>query len=348
MDRKKFTSHIIVFLASMPVISVVNNILKYSIGEVKLRFRTRLTQYLYDEYLKGFTYYKMSNLDNRIANADQLLTTDVDKFCETVTDLYSNISKPLLDIVIYVYRLTMGLGGKTPALLIAYLIVAGFFLTYLRRPTGRMTVTEQKLEGEFRYINSRLITNSEEVAFYQGNQREKLTLLASFEKLTSHLRRFLEFRVGMGVIDNIVAKYFATVVGFYSVSIPFFAAKHPLLMGCGKEERYRRYYEYGRMLVKLAEAIGRLVLSGREMTRLAGFTTRVTDLIKVLKDLNQGHYVRTMVTGSKSTASNSTHDGTTTLDINLKDCVLRLIGNKTKMNIKILPGCDEVKSILIA
>jgi ATP-binding cassette subfamily D (ALD) protein 3 len=46
-----------------------------------------------------------------------------------------------------------------------------------------MTITEQKLEGEFRYINSRLIMNSEEVAFYHGNQREKLILLASFEKL---------------------------------------------------------------------------------------------------------------------------------------------------------------------
>lgn len=30
------------------------------------------------------------------------------------------------------------------------------------------------------------------------------------------------------------------------------------------------YYTYGRMLVKLAEAIGRLVLAGREMSRLAG------------------------------------------------------------------------------
>jgi len=49
------------------------------------------------------------------------------------------------------------------------------------------------------------------------------------------------------------------------------------------------------MLVKLAEAIGRLVLAGREMTRLAGFTARVTELIKVLKDLNEGHYVRTMI-----------------------------------------------------
>ncbi len=50
------------------------------------------------------------------------------------------------------------------------------------------------------------------------------------------------------------------------------------------------------MLVKLAEAIGRLVLAGRELTRLAGFTARVTELMTVLKDLNNGRYQRTMVT----------------------------------------------------
>lgn len=61
---------------------------------------------------RGFTYYKMNNLDSRIANADQLLTQDVDKFCDSVTDLYSNILKPLLDIFIYVYRLTSNLGGQ--------------------------------------------------------------------------------------------------------------------------------------------------------------------------------------------------------------------------------------------
>lgn len=71
---------------------------------------------------------------------------------------------------------------------------------------GRLTVTEQKLEGEFRYVNSRLITNSEEIAFYQGNNRERLTILASFSKLTSHLRKFLEFRVGMGILDNMIGK----------------------------------------------------------------------------------------------------------------------------------------------
>ena len=54
------------------------------------------------------------------------------------------------------------------------------------------------------------------------------------------------------------------------------------------------------MLVKLAEAIGRLVLAGRELTRLAGFTSRVTELMTVLKDLNSGRYQRTMVTNDSS------------------------------------------------
>lgn len=42
---------------------------------------------------RKFTYYQMTNLDNRIANADQLLTQDVEKFCDCVAELYSNLSK---------------------------------------------------------------------------------------------------------------------------------------------------------------------------------------------------------------------------------------------------------------
>jgi len=56
------------------------------------------------------------------------------------------------------------------------------------------------------------------------------------------------------------------------------------------------YYRSGRMLLNLAMAVGRLVLAGRELTRLAGYTARVTELQNVLKDLNSGIYKRTMLT----------------------------------------------------
>ena len=53
----------------------------------------------------------------------------------------------------------------------------------IRAPISRMTVKEQQLEGELRYVTSRIITNSEEIAFYVGNKREKLTLKETFNRL---------------------------------------------------------------------------------------------------------------------------------------------------------------------
>uniref|UniRef100_A0A2K5JPC2 ABC transmembrane type-1 domain-containing protein n=1 Tax=Colobus angolensis palliatus TaxID=336983 RepID=A0A2K5JPC2_COLAP len=93
-SRKYFKRYLFNFIAVMPLISLVNNFLKYLLNELKLCFRVRLTKYLYEEYLQSFTYYKMGNLDNRIANPDQL-----------VVDLYSNLSKPFLDIVLYIFKL---------------------------------------------------------------------------------------------------------------------------------------------------------------------------------------------------------------------------------------------------
>ena len=61
-----------------------------SFKTVVLKYKTSLSQ-----LLRNSTYYKINHLDNRIANVDQLLTQDIEKFCNTLTDLYSNLSKVL-------------------------------------------------------------------------------------------------------------------------------------------------------------------------------------------------------------------------------------------------------------
>lgn len=67
-----------------------------------------------------------------------------------------------------------------------------------------MTVTEQQFEGEFRYVNSRLITNCEEVAFYNGSRKEKQIIRDGFERLVrskretkDNLRNFLFSRLNI-------------------------------------------------------------------------------------------------------------------------------------------------------
>lgn len=298
-DQSLFRKSMEEFIIRMPLVAFVNNLLKFGLNELRLRFRTRLSNYLYSRYMSGITFYQMSNLDSRLSNPDQLLTQDVEKFCNSLVELYSNVSKPLLDIIIYVQGLSTSIGGQAPSMMILYLLVVGFILTRIRRPLARLTVIEQKLEGEYRYVNSRLITNSEEVAFYQGADKEKSTILGTFERLIKHMRNLLQFHFCMGYIDTIVAKYLATVVGYSLISRPFFSNRE---LGDPSSDRLENYYRSGRMLVKLAEAIGRLVLAGREMTRLAGFTSRVSQLTKVLDDLNKGKYVRTMMDSNQEKA----------------------------------------------
>ncbi|CAG0889592.1 unnamed protein product [Darwinula stevensoni] len=292
-DIPGFIRHIREYLISMPIIAMVNNLLKMGLDELKLLFRLRISKYLYDLYLTEFTYYKMANLDSRIANADQLLTEDVQKFSDSLVDLYSNLSKPVLDIFIYVYRLTSTLGFSVPSLMSVYLVFAGFVLTRLRRPAARLTMKEQQLEGHLRFVNSRLITHSEEVAFYRGGPCERNSINQALNSLAKHMQDFINFKFSMGFTDNILGKYFGTMVGYMSVSIPFLWQAS--VTSSSASQRLEQYYSSGRMMVKLAEAIGRLVLAGRELTRLSGYTARVTQLTDVLSDLHSGHYERTMV-----------------------------------------------------
>ncbi|CAM9253266.1 unnamed protein product [Pylaiella littoralis] len=296
-------------------VAVINSMLKYFQSELALRFRQRLTEHVMSKYMKGFNFYAVSNLDDRIANADQAITQDIERFAQSVAELYSNITKPVLDMLVYVRRLSDKASGgaeggavdaAAPATMIAYLLLSGVALGALRKPTGMYTALVAQQEGEYRYVNSRLLTNAQEIAFYKGNAKEKQVLQGVFDKLVSVTRRSERFRHSLGALDSVVAKYFATIVGWTVVSRPFLNRDHPRHANSTPAEVYQDYHSSGRMMLNLSAALGRLVLSGRELARLSGFSSRVTGLIDVIDDVNRGVFRRghqLTVPGTSSTES---------------------------------------------
>ena len=73
------------------------------------------------------------------------------------------------------------------------------------------TAQEQKLEGEFRFTHSRVITHAEEIAFYGGNEREKQVANGSFDKIYRHVDKVHKLHFVNGIFDSIFVKYLATV-----------------------------------------------------------------------------------------------------------------------------------------
>ena len=62
----------------------------------------------------------MTNLDQRIATPDQRLTTDIEKWANSLSNLYSNISKPLLDIILFSRKLNSLIGLEGPSYMIIW------------------------------------------------------------------------------------------------------------------------------------------------------------------------------------------------------------------------------------
>lgn len=98
-NGKEFLMRIVWWMLIAVPATFTNSMLSWHQAELSLKYRTRLTQHIHDKYLSKLTFYGISALDDRIKNPDQLIAVDVAKFSNSLAELYSNLAKPLLDVV---------------------------------------------------------------------------------------------------------------------------------------------------------------------------------------------------------------------------------------------------------
>jgi len=125
-------------------------------------------------------FFEVSNIDSRINNPDQRLTTDVEKWANSLANLYSNFTKPFLDIVLFSRKLSDVVGWEGPFLVVCWYLLSGWALRFISPPFGKLTAIEQRLEGEYRTCHSDLVNHAEEIAFYKGQEWEKTRIHNSF------------------------------------------------------------------------------------------------------------------------------------------------------------------------
>ena len=92
----------------------------------------------------------------------------------------------------------------------------------------------------------------------------------------------------MGVFDSMLVKYGAVMCGYAVVGLPVFgpgSAQYLARIGSDPSAITRDYVRNSSLLINLAKAIGRLVISYKEIQHLAGFTTLVYEMKVVLADL---------------------------------------------------------------
>lgn len=302
---KEFVQSIVEWLLLAIPASYTNAMIRYLEAKISLEFRTKLMRYIHDLYIgPRMEYYKLTNLDGAIEGADHYITSDLTNFCDAAASLYSNLGKPTIDLVFFAYQLSHNLGSAALLGIFANYGVTAWLLKHAAPSFGRLAAKEAALEGEYRGSQQRIITNSEEIAFYDGAPIERQSLLQSYKKLRDHIARVLRVTAAYNIVEDYVLKYSWSASGFLFASVPVFLPtwtgdrldRHATLSAPNRERsRMGDFITNKRLMLSMADAGGRIMYSIKDLTQLAGYTGRLYDLVAALHRVRANAYHRLAV-----------------------------------------------------
>ncbi|TFF42009.1 ABC transporter ATP-binding protein/permease [Pseudomonas sp. RIT623] len=155
-----------------------------------IRWRVWLTERLTADWMQGDAYYRGQFLAEPVDNPDQRIELDVNAFVTGSVSLALGAVSALVSLVAF----TGILWGLSAPLTVAaievpramvfavyvYVLIATWIAFRLGQPLIRLNFLNEQFTANFRYALMRLRENAENIAFYQGAQVERGTLLGRF------------------------------------------------------------------------------------------------------------------------------------------------------------------------
>lgn len=165
----------------------------YATEAFSIRWRVWLTERLTNDWLHGDAYYRGQFLAEPVDNPDQRIELDVNAFVTNSVTLALGAVSALVSLVAFtaiLWGLSAPLavaGVEIPRAMVfavyVYVLIATWIAFRLGQPLIRLNFLNEKLTANFRYALMRLRENAENIAFYQGAQVERGTLLGRFGAL---------------------------------------------------------------------------------------------------------------------------------------------------------------------
>lgn len=153
-----------------------------------------------------------------------MITHDIQRFSSHLAAIYSNLAKPVLDVILYNYQLSQNVGAEG-LLLLTILVQSSAalrrfslrsfcsLLTHvdsvraLTPHFGSYTALSAHLSGSLRHTHSRLAEFSEEIAFFGGEQTEKMLVEREYAGLVKHENMVLQKRWWHGCVEEGIVKW---------------------------------------------------------------------------------------------------------------------------------------------
>ena len=210
----------------LATVYVVLVLISFYIGQAQIiHWRLWLNQRMVGDWLSGTAYHRMKFVSSPVDNPDQRIQQDITSYTSDSQDLALGAvasSVSLVSFTIILWQLSGPVtvfGQQIPRAMVflayVYVIIATVFAFRIGRPLIRLNFLNELLTASYRYALVRVRDNSENIAFYRGEQVENTGLMARFAAVIANtwaiVFRSLKFQ-GFNLVISQIAVVFPYVI----------------------------------------------------------------------------------------------------------------------------------------
>ncbi|MDA8093247.1 MAG: ABC transporter ATP-binding protein/permease [Betaproteobacteria bacterium] len=195
-----------------------------------LRWRRWLTGSFLTRYLSARTYYHLELFRRTQDNPDQRIADDLSAFAQSASTLFTGLFSAASNLIVFIgllwvlsAKVLLSWGGAehhVPGLLVWVALFYAAAWTWgasrVANPLIGLNYDQQRLQADFRYALMRLRENSEAVAFYRGEAKERTTFDRRFDRVYDNYARL--------ILRQKRFNWFSAYFNQFAIILPFLVA----------------------------------------------------------------------------------------------------------------------------
>lgn len=206
LDKASFFTQCFRFVGIVAIYISILLLDYYTTKLLSFRWRKWLTEKFIQRWLQFHTHYRLKLQPNATENPDQRISQDLESFSTQVLSLFISVFRQSLSLISFLGILwslsgplqfsLFGTAWTIPGYMVwAALLYAlsGTYLTFkIGKPIVALDFNQEKYEANFRYALVRFREKSEEIAIYDGKEREAKNFNDSFGDITDNFYKILK------------------------------------------------------------------------------------------------------------------------------------------------------------
>ncbi len=197
------------FLVTIAILAYTTKL--FLLQTLQLRWRKWMTHHLISHWTDNQRYYALQLKGDGTDNPDQRISDDVTQFIDKTLSLSLGLFQQIITLVTFLgilwtlsgtFHFTLGgMALSIPGYMfwgaLIYATGGTIVSLYLGRPLISLNYEFEKREANFRYSLVRFRENSENIAFYKGENHEKKIFANRFDHIADNVRSIIKKMLGI-------------------------------------------------------------------------------------------------------------------------------------------------------